>query len=56
LAECRKGTAAITVIPCWFSPQVRVATEDRHPELNTSQRQAVDDIFLSRERIVGLYF
>jgi conjugative relaxase-like TrwC/TraI family protein len=36
------------------SPQVRIATEDRHPDLNTSQRQAVDDIFLSRERIVGL--
>ena len=36
------------------SPQVRIAAEDRHPELNSSQRQAVDDIFLSRERIVGL--
>lgn len=36
------------------SPQARIATEDRHPDLNTSQRQAVDDIFLSRERIVGL--
>jgi len=36
------------------SPQVRIATEDRHPELNTSQRQAVDEIFLSREKLVGL--
>jgi ATP-dependent exoDNAse (exonuclease V) alpha subunit len=36
------------------SPQVRIATEDRHPELNTSQRQAVDEIFVSREKVVGL--
>jgi len=33
---------------------MRIATEDRHPELNASQRQAVDEIFLSREKIVGL--
>ncbi len=36
------------------SPHVRIATEDRHPELNASQRQAVDEIFLSREKVVGL--
>src|SRR5260370_40149667 len=36
------------------SPPVRIATEDRHPELNTSQRQAVEEILLSREKIVGL--
>ncbi len=40
--------------PMLVSPQVRISTEDRHPELNASQRQAVDDLFLSRERIVGL--
>jgi conjugative relaxase-like TrwC/TraI family protein len=40
--------------PMLVSPQVRIATEDRHPELNTSQRQAVDEIFLSRETVVGL--
>jgi hypothetical protein len=40
--------------PMMVSPQVRIATEDRHPELNTSQRQAVDQVFLSREKIVGL--
>jgi conjugative relaxase-like TrwC/TraI family protein len=40
--------------PMLVSPQVRIATEDRHPELNTSQRQAVDEIFLSREKVVGL--
>jgi len=40
--------------PMLVSPQMRIVTEDRHPELNTSQRQAVDEIFLSREKIVGL--
>jgi ABC-type uncharacterized transport system ATPase subunit len=28
--------------------------EDRHRELNAGQRQAVDEVFLSREKIVGL--
>jgi hypothetical protein len=40
--------------PMLVSPQLRIWTEDRHPELNRSQRQAVDEIFLSREKIVGL--
>ncbi|MGD1216228.1 MAG: MobF family relaxase [Terriglobales bacterium] len=40
--------------PMLVSPDVRIATEDRHPELNASQRQAVDEIFLSREKVVGL--
>jgi len=40
--------------PMLVSPHVRIATEDRHPELNASQRGAVDEIFLSREKIVGL--
>jgi conjugative relaxase-like TrwC/TraI family protein len=40
--------------PMLVSPQIRIATEDRHPELNASQRQAVDEIFLSREKVVGL--
>src|SRR5579863_2359094 len=40
--------------PMLVSLQVRIATEDRHPELNASQRQAVDEIFLSREKVVGL--
>ena len=40
--------------PMLVSPHVRIATEDRHPELNASQRQAVDEIFLSREKVVGL--
>jgi ATP-dependent exoDNAse (exonuclease V) alpha subunit len=40
--------------PMLVSPQVRIATEDRHPELNASQLQAVDDIFLARETIIAL--
>ncbi len=40
--------------PMLVSPQIRIATEDRHPELNASQRQAVEQIFLSREKMVGL--
>jgi conjugative relaxase-like TrwC/TraI family protein len=33
---------------------IRLATEDRHRELNAGQRKAVDEVFLSREKIVGL--
>jgi conjugative relaxase-like TrwC/TraI family protein len=40
--------------PMLVSPQVRIATEDRHPELNASQLRAVDEIFVSREKLVAL--
>jgi conjugative relaxase-like TrwC/TraI family protein len=40
--------------PMLVSPQIRIATEDRHTELNASQRQAVDQVFHSREKMVGL--
>jgi conjugative relaxase-like TrwC/TraI family protein len=40
--------------PMLVSPPIRIATEDRHPELNPSQLQAVDEVLLSREKIVGL--
>jgi conjugative relaxase-like TrwC/TraI family protein len=40
--------------PMLVSPQGRISTENRHPELNSSQRKAVDEIFLSREKVVGL--
>jgi ATP-dependent exoDNAse (exonuclease V) alpha subunit len=36
------------------SPSLRIATEDRHTELSPAQREVVDDIFVSREKIVGL--
>ena len=40
--------------PMLISPQVRIATEDRHAELNAAQRRVADEIFLSREKIIGL--
>jgi conjugative relaxase-like TrwC/TraI family protein len=40
--------------PMLISPQLRIWTEDRHPELSRTQRKAVDDTFVSREKIVGL--
>jgi conjugative relaxase-like TrwC/TraI family protein len=36
------------------SPAWRIHTEDAHPELSKSQLAAVDEIFVARERIVGL--
>lgn len=35
-------------------PRTRIETEDRHPQLNAAQRQAVDEVFLRREKIIGL--
>jgi len=40
--------------PMLVSPNIRITTEDRHAELNPSQREAVDAVFLSREKIFGL--
>jgi len=40
--------------PMLVAPRLRIEIEDRHPKLNAGQRQAVDEIFLSREKIVGL--
>ena len=40
--------------PMLVSPSLRIATEDRHTELSPTQREVVDDIFVSREKIVGL--
>ncbi len=36
------------------SPPLRIRMEDQHPELRKAQLHAVDEIFLSREKIVGL--
>jgi conjugative relaxase-like TrwC/TraI family protein len=46
----RRGFSDPMLVPA----DIRIATEDRHPKLNAGQRQAVDEIFLSREKIVGL--
>ncbi len=40
--------------PMLVRTDIRIATEERHPELNAGQRRAVDEVFLSREKIVGL--
>lgn len=36
------------------SPQVRNEIGDRHQELSAAQRSAVEELFLSREKIIGL--
>jgi conjugative relaxase-like TrwC/TraI family protein len=40
--------------PMLVSSPLRIAIEDRHTELSPAQREVVDDIFVSREKIVGL--
>ncbi|MGA2335724.1 MAG: MobF family relaxase [Terriglobales bacterium] len=40
--------------PMLVAPPLRIAIEDRHTELSPAQREVVDDIFVSREKIVGL--
>jgi len=54
IGRMREGNRRDYSDPMLVSSQVRIATENRHPELNASQRQAVDEIFLSREKVVGL--
>ncbi|MGD0467220.1 MAG: MobF family relaxase [Terriglobales bacterium] len=54
IGRMREGNRRDYSDPMLVSSQLRIATEDRHPELNASQRQAVDEIFLSREKVVGL--
>jgi ATP-dependent exoDNAse (exonuclease V) alpha subunit len=40
--------------PMLVSTPLRIAVEDRHKELNGGQRQAVDEIFLARAKVIGL--
>jgi len=54
VAKMQEGNQRGVNAPTLVNARIRIATEDRHPELNTSQRQVVDDVFLSREKIVGL--
>ena len=54
VARMQEGNRRDYGDPMLVSPQVRIRTEERHSELNASQRQAVDDILISREKIVGL--
>lgn len=45
----RRSENSMLVEPYW-----RIRIEDQHPELSKAQLGAVDEIFLSREKIVGL--
>jgi conjugative relaxase-like TrwC/TraI family protein len=54
LAQMQRGNKRGFGDPMLVSPSLRIATEDRHPELSPAQRSAVDDIFVSREKITGL--
>jgi conjugative relaxase-like TrwC/TraI family protein len=54
VARMQEGNQRGVNDPMLVDSHIRVATEDRHPELNASQRQAVDQVFLSREKMVGL--
>jgi conjugative relaxase-like TrwC/TraI family protein len=54
IREMQRGNQRYYSDPMLVSPSLRIATEDRHPELSRGQREAVDDIFISRQKIVGL--
>lgn len=54
VARMLEGNRRDYADPMLVSAPVRIAIEDRHPELNPSQLGAVDEILLSRERIVAL--
>jgi hypothetical protein len=40
VGRCSAATSAALVIPMLVSPYLRIATEDRHPELSPAQRSA----------------
>jgi ATP-dependent exoDNAse (exonuclease V) alpha subunit len=54
IARMQEGNRREFRDPMLVSPHLRIATEGRHSELSRSQLKAVDDIFVSREKIVGL--
>ena len=54
IARMQEGNRCGYNDPLLVSPQVRNSVSDRHPELSVAQRNAVEDLFLSREKIVGL--
>lgn len=54
VARMLEGNRRDYADPMLVSAPVRIATEDRHPELNPSQLGAVDEILLSREKNVAL--
>jgi conjugative relaxase-like TrwC/TraI family protein len=54
IREMQRGNKRNYSDPMLVSPRLRISTEDRHSELSSAQREAVDDIFVSRQKIVGL--
>jgi len=54
IARMKEGNRRSSSDPLLVSPQVRNSIKDRHPELSAAQRSAVEDLFLSREKIIGL--
>jgi len=54
IVRMQEGNRRSSSDPMLVSPHVRITTEDRHAGLSAAQRSAVEDILLSRERIVGL--
>src|SRR5271157_2568795 len=54
IARMQNGNQRTYSDPMLVSPSLRIATEDRHTELSPAQREVVDDIFVSREKIIGL--
>lgn len=54
VARMQSGNQHYYSDPMLVSPSLRIAIEDRHPELSPAQREVVDDIFVRREKIVGL--
>ena len=54
IARMQEGNRRSYSDPMLVSPPLRCKVEDRHPELNASQRQAIDTILISRQKMVGL--
>jgi len=54
VGQMQRGNERCFGDPMLVAPSLRIAMEDRHPELSPAQRSAVDDIFVSREKIIGL--
>jgi conjugative relaxase-like TrwC/TraI family protein len=50
----KNGNESLYESSMLVSPILRIRMEDAHPELSKSQLAAVDEIFLAREKIVGL--
>jgi conjugative relaxase-like TrwC/TraI family protein len=54
VARMQEGNRRGVNDPMLVSPQVRIAMQNRHSELNASQHQAVEQVLISREKLVGL--